>query len=180
MWTRFCCQHPNLEGSARGPQGSARTGALSLSGGSSVDRGGLRFKMRGLSFSAIVISELDWGGGLGGLCMGRKTRKSFTSRSASLLFGSSNPAFLLPLASGSFSYCLQLTPYPPESSAFGSGCNSHLLADIAPASTRAPSTRLSYLLYCCVSSRSLTNLLCSRLTDRHSSFNHLYSKIDRS
>lgn len=67
-----------LEGSARGPQGSARTGALSLSGGSSVDRGGLRFKMRGLSFSAIVISKLDWGVGLGGLCMGRKTQKSFT------------------------------------------------------------------------------------------------------
>jgi len=165
MWTRFCSQHPNheghppsrVEGSARGPRGSARTGALSLSGGSSVDRGGLRSKMRGLSFSAIVISELDLGVGLGGLCMGRKTQKSFTllalphySPAPPILPSCSqfcllapNSAFLLPPAYGPFLSCLQLTPYPPESFASGSGCNPHLLADIAPASTRASSTRIT-------------------------------------
>ncbi len=96
--------------------------------------------------------EPDWGVGLGGTLYGSKDSEILhsslslcltTLRLLQSCLLAPNSAFLLPPAYASFLYCLQLTPVPPESLAFGSGCNPHLLADIAPASTRASSTRIS-------------------------------------
>lgn len=91
-------------------------------GVSSADRGSLRFRcgVLSLSFSAIVISEVDWGGAFcwaGGTLYGSKDSEilpfSLCLTTSTLIFRSSHSAFLLPFQSS----CSHL-PRAPSHAAF--------------------------------------------------------------